>query len=170
MAPLKGRPTTPNWELTAKADGYRAVNSGQRSRRGARRSDGDRRRIECVRDVRRAAARRRGWNNQDKCRRRHRGKTERFRSRGHKYLGRDRAPSLFLMIGPRSGARRNRRLVAGQVGVQRLPLMVCGLLRVEMHVRQRRGDRSDLHEHGERGGSQPAEHGVIVVNRGRAGS
>jgi hypothetical protein len=39
-----------------------------------------------------------------------------------------------------------------------------------MHMRQRRGERSDLHEHDEGGGGQPAKHVAIVVNRPRGGT
>ena len=56
-------------------------------------------------------------------------------------------------------------VMAGQMRMQRLTVMVLRLLRVEMHVHQRRGERSDLHEHGEGGGGQPAKHAAIVVNR-----
>ena len=56
-------------------------------------------------------------------------------------------------------------VMAGQMRMQRLAVMVLRLLRVEMHVRQRRGERSDLHEHDEGGGGQPAKHAAIVVNR-----
>ena len=47
---------------------------------------------------------------------------------------------------------------------------VFRLLRVQMHVRQRRGDSLDLDEHDKRGGGQPAKHEGIVVNRLRAGT
>jgi hypothetical protein len=39
-----------------------------------------------------------------------------------------------------------------------------------MHVRQRRGDRSDLHEDDQSGGGQPAKHAAIVVNRPGGGT
>jgi hypothetical protein len=48
--------------------------------------------------------------------------------------------------------------------MHRLTVMVRGVLGVEMHVRQRSGDRSGVHEHDEHGGGQPATHAAIVVN------
>lgn len=64
--------------------------------------------------------------------------------------------------------RRYDRIVAGQVCMQRLTVVVRGVRCVEMHVHQRSRDRSGLHEHDERGGGQPTNHGAIVVNRTEA--
>ena len=120
--------------------------------------------------MRRAAARLRGWNEENKCWRGNRRKTERFRSGGNEYLHRGSSSCLFLMIDLRSRAERNRRLVTRQMRVLRLAAVVRGFVRVEMDVRQRRDDGANLHKHGERGGCQPADHAAIVVNRRAAGS
>jgi hypothetical protein len=48
--------------------------------------------------------------------------------------------------------------------VHRLTVVVGSVLHVEMHVRQRSGDCSSLHEHHEHSGDQPATHAAIVVN------
>jgi hypothetical protein len=58
----------------------------------------------------------------------------------------------------------------GKMRVHRLAVMVLRLLGIEMHVRQRRGDRSDLHEDDQSGGGQPAKHAAIVVNRPGGGT
>ena len=44
------------------------------------------------------------------------------------------------------------------MGVLRLTAMVPGRPGVKVHVHQRRGKRTELHEHDERGGGQPTEH------------
>ena len=54
--------------------------------------------------------------------------------------------------------------------VQRLAVMMLGLLRIEMHVQKRRTERACLHQHGEGGRSQPAKHPAIVVKDERAGT
>ena len=68
------------------------------------------------------------------------------------------------MIDERAREERNHRIVPGEMRVHRLTVVVGSLLHVEMHVRQRSGDGSGLHEHYEHGGDQPATHGAIVAN------
>ena len=114
--------------------------------------------------MRRAAPEPRGRNHQHERRVRDRRKAERSRGRRHEYL-RGHDPSLIvLMIDERAGEKRNRRVVPGEMRMHRLTVVVGRVLHVEMHVRQRSGDCSGLHEHHEHGGDQPATHGAIVVN------
>lgn len=114
--------------------------------------------------MRRASAELRGRNHQNERRVRDRRKAERSRSRRHEYL-RCHDPSLLvLMIDERARDERNHRVVPGEMRMHRLTVVVVGVLHVEMHVRQRSGDCSGVHEHHEHGGDQPATHWAIVVN------
>ena len=112
----------------------------------------------------RAALESRGRNHQDKRRTRDRRQAERSHGCRHEYLRRHHSSLIVLMIDERARTERNHRIVPGEMRMHRLTVMVRSLLRVEMHVRQRSGDRSGLHEHDEHGGGQPATHGAIVVN------
>ena len=123
-----------------------------------------------MRNTRRPATESRGGNDQDKGRTRHGRKAERFHGRGDEDVRCHDPALVVLMIGARPWIRRDDRIVAGQVGMHRLPVMVRCVGGVEMHVHQRSRDRSGLHEHDERGGGQPAKHGAIVVNRPEAGT
>ena len=123
-----------------------------------------------MRGVRHAAPGLRGRNNEHERRTRNRGKAEGIRGRAHEDLRGGGSPRFFLVVGDWTRTMRPDGVVAvmaGQMRMKRLAVMVLCLLRVEMHMRQRRGERSDLHEHGEGGGSQPAKHAAIVVNRPR---
>ena len=114
--------------------------------------------------MRRAAPELRGRNQQNERRVRDRRKAERSRGRRHENL-RCHDPSLLvLMIDERAREERNHRIVPGEMRVHRLTVVVGSVLHVEVHVRQRGGDCSGLHEHHEHGGGQPATHGAIVVN------
>jgi hypothetical protein len=116
-----------------------------------------------VRDVWSAAVRLRHGHDQHKRRHWQYRQTERFRGGGEIDLHRNRTPGIFLMIGNRAGARRDG-LMAREMRVERPAVMVSRLHIVEMHVRQRRGNRARLHEDDEGRGGQPAKHGGIVVN------
>jgi hypothetical protein len=119
-------------------------------------------------DLWRAASELRGRNHQDERRTRDHRKTEWSRGCRDEYLC-CHHPSVFvLMIDERAREERNHRFVPGEMRVHRLTVMVRGILGVEMHVRQRSGDRSGLYEHDEHGGGQAATHGPIVVNRPEA--
>lgn len=137
---------------------------GQQGGRSAGRSNDDPRWINRVRDMRRPAAELRRRNDEDESAARDRRKAERSRGGRHEYLRCDHASLIVRMIDERARAERNHRLVPGEMRMHRLAVMVRGVLHVEMHVRQRSGDRSGLHEHDEHGGGQPAKHEPIVVN------
>ena len=83
--------------------------------------------------------------------------------RGH------RASGFLLMIDDRTRTRRQDRLMTREMCVERLAVMMPRLHVVKMHVRQRRGNRAELHEHDQGGGGQPSKHTRIVVNRPKAG-
>ena len=126
-----------------------------------------------MRGVRHPAPGLRGRNNENERRTRKRWKAEGIRGRAHEDLRVDGSPRFFLVIGDWTRTMRPCgvvALMAGQMRMKRLAVMVLRLLRVEMHMRQRRGERSDLHEHDEGGGGQPAKHAAIVVNRPRGGT
>ena len=114
-------------------------------------------------DVRGATARLRRWNDDHKSRRWNCNQTERIRCRADENVRRDGAAFVVRMIddGTRSGG--NGIVMTGQVRVQRLTVMVLGLVRVEMHVHQRRADRANLHDDDEDGRGQPAQNHAIVV-------
>jgi hypothetical protein len=85
-----------------------------------------------------------GYHENDRLRRNYR-KTERIRGRTDEQVCRDRASGLFLVIGDRARTLRNGLmviLVPVQMRVQRLAVMVLGLIGVEMHVQERRTDRA----------------------------
>ena len=67
------------------------------------------------------------------------------------------------MIGAGAGRWRNDGLVAREVRVQRLAVMMRGLMVVEVHVHQWRGNRATLHEDDKGGRRQPSKHTGIVV-------
>ena len=70
------------------------------------------------------------------------------------------------MVGNGTAVRyRHNGVMTRQVRVQRLTVMVAGLLCIEVNVRQGRGDGAELHEHDERRRGQPTNHPGIVVNR-----
>ena len=50
-----------------------------------------------------------------------------------------------------------------KVRMQRLTVMMLGLVGVEMYVEERRTDRACLHQHDDGGRGQPARHPAIVV-------
>ena len=54
--------------------------------------------------------------------------------------------------------------------MQRLTVMMLGLVGVEMDVQERRTDRTCLHQHDDGGRGQPAKHPAIVVKDGRPGT
>ena len=116
-------------------------------------------------NTRRPAIGSRGGNDQDEGRARHGRQAERLLRRGHEDVRCHNPAVGVLMIGARSRLRRDDRIVAGQVCMHRLPVMVRCIRSVEMHVHQRSGDGSGLHEHDQRGGGQPTKHRAIVVNR-----
>jgi len=58
-------------------------------------------------------------------------------------------------------------VMAGEVRVERLTVVVLGLVGIEMHVQERRTDGACLHQHDESGRGQPAKHPAIVVKDGR---
>ena len=77
------------------------------------------------------------------------------------------------MVGDWPPALRKSRvmlLVPGQMRVQRLTVMMLGLIGIKMHVQERRTDRACLHQHGEGGRGQPAKHPAIVVKDEWAGT
>ena len=87
----------------------------------------------------------RGRNNENERRRRNRGQAEGIRGGAHEDLRGDGSARFFLMID--DWTRTMRRygfgaVMAGQMRMQRLTVMMLRLLRVEMHMRQRRGERS----------------------------
>ena len=114
--------------------------------------------------MRRAAAELSRRKHQNERRVRDRRKAERSRGGRHEYLRCHDPSVLVLMIDERAREERNHRIVPGQMRVHRLTVVVASVLHVEMHVRQRSGDCSSLHEHHEHGGDQPATHEAIVVN------
>ena len=123
-----------------------------------------------MRGVRHPAPGLRGRNNEHERRRWNRWKAEGIRGRAHEDLRVDGSSRFFLVVNDWTRTMRPYGVVAvmaGQMRMQRLTVMMLRLLRVEMHMRQRRGERSDLHEHDEGGGGQPAKHAAIVVNRRR---
>ena len=120
--------------------------------------------------MRSAATELRRRNHQGERRIRDRREAERRHSGGHEYLRRHHAPLVILMIDERSRAQGNRRVVPGEMRVHCLTVVVRRVLDVEMHVRQRSGDRSGLYEHDEHPSGQPAKHGAIVVKRPQAGT
>ena len=65
-----------------------------------------------------------------------------------------------------SGAvrRRQRSFVTRQMSMLRRAVVVSGLLGVKVHVHQRRGKRTELHEHDKRRRGQPTKHTAIVCN------
>ena len=62
------------------------------------------------------------------------------------------------MIGDWAGTGRNDGLVAAEMRVQRLTVMMRGLMIVEVHVHQWRGNRATLHEDDKGGRRQPSKH------------
>ena len=118
----------------------------------------------------RAATELRGRNHEDERWTRDGRKAERLRSCRNEYLRRHDAAFIVLMVRERSRAQWSPSVMPGEMRVHRLTLMVRGVLRVEMQVRQRSGNCSGLHEHDEHGGRQPAKHAAIVVNRAEAGT
>ena len=126
-----------------------------------------------MRRVRPPAPGLRGRNNENKRRRRNRSKAERICGGAHEDLRRDGTTRFFLVID--DGTRTMRpdgvvAVVAGQMRVERLTVMMLGLLGVEMHVQERRADRACLHQHDEGRRGQPAKHQAIVVKDERAGT
>ena len=123
--------------------------------------------------VRRPAGELRRRNNQNEGGRGNSWKAERIRRGADEDLRRDSAPGFVLVIGDRTRTVHNRRVVivvAGQMRMQRLTVMMLGLIGIEMHVQERRTERARLHQHGESGRGQPAEHRAIVVKDERAGT
>jgi hypothetical protein len=104
-----------------------------------------------------------GRNDEFECGRRNGRKAERIGRGADKDLRGNRSAGFFLMVGDRARAQRNINAVARQMRVQSLTVMVPGLLGVEMHVHQRRADRTNLYESDEGRRGQPAKHRAIVV-------
>jgi hypothetical protein len=75
----------------------------------------------------------------------------------------NRTSGFFLMVDDRSWPQRKVDVMRGEMRMQRLPVMVLVLVGIEMQVHQRRADRTNLHEYGEGGRGQPAQHPAIVV-------
>ena len=115
-------------------------------------------------NVRRAAPELRRRNYQDERRTGDHRKAEWSRGGRHEDLRRHHPPVVVLMIDERAREERKHRIVPGKMRVHRLTVMVRSLVCVEMHMRQRSGDRSGLHEHDKHGGGHPATHAAIVVN------
>lgn len=115
-------------------------------------------------NVRGAAPELRRRNHQDERRTRDHRKAERSGGGRHEDLRRHHPPVVVLMIDQRAREERNHRVVPGKMRVHRLTVMVRCVVCVEMHMRQRSGNRSSLHEHDEHGGGHPATHAAIVVN------
>ena len=119
-----------------------------------------------MRCVRRAAARLRGRHKQDEGWPRNGRKAERIRGGADKDLRCDRATGFFLMIDERTGTMRPYSVVlimTRQMRMNRLTVMMLGLVGVEMHVQERRAERACLHQHDEGGGGQPTKHRGIVA-------
>jgi len=89
-------------------------------------------------------------------------KAERLPRRGHIDLRFDRSACFFLMIGNWT-TWRDDGLVTLEMRVQRLTVVVRGLVVVEVHMHQGRGNRATLHEDDEGGRGQPSRHTGIVV-------
>jgi len=126
-----------------------------------------------VRGVRSAAARLRRRHKENELRPRNSRKAERIRRGTHKDLCRDCATRFFLVIDDGTRSMRPYGVVvvmAGQMRVERLTVMMLGLIGIEMHVQERRADRACLHQHDEGRRGQPAKHRGIVVKDERAGT
>jgi hypothetical protein len=118
-----------------------------------------------VRNVRRSAAGRRGRNDQDMDGERNGRETERLPRRRHIDLRLDCSAWVFLMIGGWTRAwRDDGPVVTLEMRVQRLTVVVRGVVVVEVHVHQWRGNRATLHEDDEGGRGQPSKHRGIVAN------
>ena len=117
-----------------------------------------------MRDVRCSAAWLRGRNDQDMGGERNRRQAERLPRRRHIDLRLDRSASLFLVIGDWTRTGRDDCLVTLEMRVQRLTVVVRGLVVVEVHMHQWRGNRATLHKDDEGGRGQPSKHRGIVAN------
>ena len=89
-------------------------------------------------------------------------KAEGLPRRGHIDLRFDRAARFFLMIGDWT-TWRDDGLVTREMRVQRLTVVVRGLMVVDVHMHQWRGNRATVHEDDEGGRGQPLNHTGIVV-------
>ena len=127
-----------------------------------------------MRGVRHPAPRLRGRNKENEHSRRNRGKAEWIRGRAHEDLRGDGSARFFLVIDDWARIMRPSGVVvavmAGQMRMQRLTVMMLGLIGVEMHVQERRADRACLHQHDESRRGQPANHRGIVVKDERPGT
>ena len=96
-----------------------------------------------------------------------------IRGGAHKDLHSDGTARFFLVIDDWTRSMRPYRVVvvmAGEMRMERLTVMMLGLVGVEMHVQQRRADRACLHQHDDGGRGQPAKHPAIVVKDDRPGT
>ena len=119
-----------------------------------------------MRGVRRPAAELLRWNNEHERRRRNYGKAEGISGGAHEDLRGDGSARFFLVIDDWTRTMRSYGIVvvvAGQMRMQRLTVMMLGLIGVEMHVQERRADRACLYQHDESRRGQPAQHRGIVV-------
>lgn len=104
-----------------------------------------------------------GWrHDEDERRCRECRKSKRRNGARDENLRRHGAAGVFLMVDDRAAMPRRRRMT-GEVRVQRLSVMVRRLALVEVHVRQRRGRRPELHEHTKSRCCDPPHHGRIVT-------
>ena len=111
-----------------------------------------------------APARLRRRSSQHECGRSHNGDVERLDSTCNEDLRRYGSTSFVLMIDSSTRQYRLEDVVPEQMRVQRLTVVVLVFVGVQMHVHERSGNRSELHEDPKRGSRQPAKHSPIVVN------
>jgi len=123
-----------------------------------------------VRGVRHPASGLSSRHNENERSPRNRGKAEGIRGGADEDLRGDSTPGFLLMVDDRAWSQRNVDVMPEEMRVQRLTVMVLILLGVEMHVHQRRADRTNLHEHSEGRGGQPAKHPAIVIKDERPGT
>jgi len=96
-----------------------------------------------------------------------------IRCGAHEDLRSDGSARFFLVIDDGTRSMRPDGVVgvmAGQMRMERLTVMMPGLIGVEMHVQERRADRACLHQHDEGRRGQPAKHRGIVVKDERPGT
>ena len=123
--------------------------------------------------VRRPADQLLRWNNEHERRRRYCGNAEGIRGGADEDQRGDGATRFFLVIDDGTWSMRPDRVVivmTGQMRMERLTVMMLGLIGIEMHVQERRADRACLHQHDEGGRGQPAKHRGIVVKDERPGT
>ena len=118
-----------------------------------------------MRDLRAAAERDLGWHDEREERRRRSGRFHRIGDGRDKEVRGGRFVTLPV-IDLRARCGRRGWPVSVEVHVARAAVMVNGgvvrVVIVGMHVRQRRGQRRQLHGHDEHGSRCPANHILIV--------